>query len=89
MGIEKTEHPLSYEMENEIRGYHVWRDVRIITTCNLLKTDLELSSEDGTFAVGVQKLDKLIKNYYLLKRGEFLEDMDFCSIIFFMLYNKM
>lgn len=73
-------------MENEIRGYHVWRDVRI-TTCNLLETDLELSSEDDTFAVGVQKLDKLIN--FLLKRGEFLEDMDFCSVIFLMVYNKM
>ena len=50
--------PLSYEMANEIRGYHVWRDVRI-TTCNLLITDLELSSEDDTFAVVIQKLDKL------------------------------
>lgn len=53
----------------------------------LLITDLELSSEDDTFAVGVQKLDKLIN--FLLKRGEFLEYMDFCRVIFFMLYNKM
>ena len=43
----------TYEMESEIRGFHVYGKMWRATIGDLLSTDQELANEDDKFAVGV------------------------------------
>ena len=75
----------TYEMENGIRGYHrmerrgglqsaiYWLPIR---NCQMKMTSLLL-----VFGSWI--------NSFMLKIGEFFEDMNFCSAIFMTFYNKL
>ena len=77
----------TYEMESEIRGFHVYGKAWRPTIGDLLSTDRELANEDDKFAVGVYRTNhnknelvghlpaefSCIAPYFIQNSGNFLQ----------------